>query len=88
MFLTIHAINGLCNVACFLGYLLPFISLLVLQRRVAAYRKIPLTILAIVIILGLIFYNWFFLGNTMVERLLYTALLCGIIGSGFLIRKW
>ena len=86
-FPSIHAINGLCNVACFLGYLLPFISLLILQGRAVAYRKITLTVLAIVITLGLIFYNWLFMGNTMIERLLYTALLCGIIGSGFLIRN-
>ena len=83
----IEVINGLCNVACFLGYLLPFVSLFILQRRTLAYRKIPLTVLALIIIVGLIVYNWFFMGNTMVERLIYTALLCGIIGSGFLIQN-
>ncbi len=83
----IAVINGLCNVACFLGYLLPFISLLILQRQVANYKKISLTVLALIIIVGLIFYNWLFMGDTMLERLLYTALLFGIIGSGFLIRN-
>ncbi len=83
----IAVINGLCNVGVFLAYLLPFISLLILQRSIGSYRKMPLTILAIAIIVGLIIYNWLFMADSLIERLLYTALLCCIIGSGFLIRN-
>ena len=83
---NIDIVTGLCNVGVFLFYLLPFISLLVLQRKMVAQRKTSLTILAIFIIVGLILYNWLLMGNTITERLLYTALLCSVIGAGFLIK--
>src|SRR5579872_6047182 len=85
---SINVITGLCNVCAFSAYLLPFVSLFVLQREKShPYSKILITILSIVILTGLILYSWMLMADTLPDRLLYTISLVIAIGLGFIIKK-
>lgn len=85
---SMDVVTGLCNVGVFLAYLLPFISLFILQRqRNHSYSRLALTIVSILIIIGFIVYNWMLMADTMQARLLYSAVLCLIIGLGSVIKN-
>ena len=81
--LNIDMIGNLCNLATISSFLLPFISLLVLQHRKGLSRSLFLPIIAIVITLGFSVYSWYKLGDTMTDRMIGTGLFITIIAFGY-----
>ena len=65
-----HSYCGiLSNMGVFLSFILPFVSLIILQRQRGKLSQIPLTVVALIIVIGLVLYCIFSLGTTMSERL-------------------
>lgn len=83
---NITIVGGLCNLGIFLSFILPFVSLLVLQKRVKTSYKLMLTLLALAIIVGLVAYSWYNLGSTIRERLLYSLILLIILTIGLIVH--
>lgn len=92
-FPSLAILGGLSNVGIVSFFLLPFLSLLNLQRRAGKIKNIPLTILAILAIIGLILYSIYTLGDsghhvaTWGEKALYLLPLLGLLAVGALIYK-
>lgn len=85
---SIWIVGGLCNVGVFMSFVLPFISLIILQHKRQAYHNIPLVVLALCIVTALIIYSASLLGTTMSERLVYTLpLTLPLFGSYFFYRN-
>lgn len=82
---SINTVGGLCNVGIVAAFLLPFISLLILQRRRGLVRKQPLTLLAIAATLGLIFYSWYQLDVTVAGRMANSLPIIAILIVGYLL---
>lgn len=72
---TIDRAGGLCILGVFLSFLLPFISLLVVQKRSKSKGKMLITLLAIILVVLLSGYSWYVLCPAMVERMIYTLVL-------------
>ena len=91
----IHSIpltGGLCILGTFLAFLLPFVSLLVVQiRKKVSALKITLSILGLIMAIGFCSYSWYNLSNNpdfhtaMIERLTYTAVLVAAFVVGMLL---
>ena len=80
---SIGVIGNLCNLGVFLSFILPLVSLIHLQRTGGKASKIPLTIAALIAVLGFTSYTIYVMGSTMTERLLYGSpmILALIIGA-------
>lgn len=63
-------IGSLCTMAVFLAFVLPLVSLLLLQKQRHAVRRMPLTVLALFTAVGLACYSWYTLGTSVTERML------------------
>jgi len=72
---TIDRAGGLCLLGVFLSFLLPFISLLVVQKRKQLNGKMLITLLAIILVVILSGYSWYVLCPAMAERMIYTLVL-------------
>lgn len=72
---TIDRVGGLCLLGVFLSFLLPFISLLVVQKRQKVKGKALITLLAIILVVILSGYSWYVLCPAMAERMIYTLVL-------------
>lgn len=72
---TIDRVGGLCLLGVFLAFLLPFISLFVVQQRSKMKYKMFITLLAIILVIILSGYSWYVLCPAMAERMIYTLVL-------------
>ncbi len=72
---NIARVGGLCLLGVFLSFLLPFMSLFVVQKRKNLTAKMPITLLAIILVILLSGYSWYVLCPAMAERLIYTLVL-------------
>ena len=82
---SIPLIGGLTNLGFFLSFILPCISLLIVQKRRNLYSKMPISILGLLLVLGFCIYSWLILSASMNERFLYTAILAVVFGIGMLL---
>ena len=71
----------------FLSFILPLISLIVLQQQRGKAAQIPLSVLALLLVLGLVGYSIFNLGTTMTERFLFALPLLAFLAVGLLLYK-
>lgn len=87
--IDIGIINGLCNMGILASFILPFISLFILQRRMGAYHKSWFTALAMLITIALVKYSIYCLAPTIYERVMYIIplLIILLIGSVVYDRK-
>lgn len=72
---TIDRVGGLCLLGVFLAFLLPFISLFIVQQRSKMKYKMFITLLAIILVILLSGYSWYVLCPAMAERMIYTLVL-------------
>ncbi len=84
---NIPIVGNICNMGVFLSFILPFISLIILQRRDGKVAQIPLTVLALLLVLGLIAYSLFNLGTTMSERFIFALPFLAFLAVGVLLYK-
>jgi len=84
---SIAWMGGLTNLCVFASFVLPFVSLLIMQRR--QNKSILLTALAIIAILFLTLYTWYTMGDTVLSRgvSLVPALIWLVCGFGIYRRK-
>ncbi len=84
---SIPVVGTLSNMGVFLSFILPFISLIILQRQRGKSSQLPLTILALVVVIGLVLYSAFNLGSTMRERLVFALPYLACLAVGALLYK-
>ena len=84
---SIAVIGNLCNVGVFLSFILPLVSLIILQRRSGKTNKVPLTILALIAAVGLSLYSIYIMADTMQDRLLYALPMLGALIIGALLMR-
>ncbi len=83
---SIPLAGGLCIFGVFLSFLLPFLSLLLVQvRKGASLFKKTVTIIGLVMAIGLCIYSWYTLSTEMSTRMLYSAVLAGAFAFGMFI---
>jgi amino acid transporter len=76
---------SLCNLGIFTSFILPFVSLLVIQQRSRNYGKILLTVLGLVAVMSLAVYSFINFGATMQERIIKAIPLMVAVAAGGLI---
>lgn len=84
---SIPIVGILSNMGVFLSFILPFVSLIILQRQRGKLSQIPLTVVALIIVIGLVLYCIFSLGTTMSERLLFSLPYLAFLAIGGLLYK-
>lgn len=82
---TIDRAGGLCLLGVFLSFLLPFISLLVVQQRRNLKGKMLISLLAIILVVILSGYSWYTLCPAMAERMIYTLVLATVFVLGMVL---
>lgn len=78
----IVVVGNLCNMTIASSFILPFISLLMVQKRTGRHGSSHLTILALVIAVLLSAYSIYVLAPTMTSRLMYLLPLLALLGVG------
>ena len=84
---SIPIIGNICNMGVFLSFILPFISLIILQRKRGRAAQIPLTIIGLLMVVGLVCYSIFNLGTTMTERFMFSLPFFAFLAVGALLYK-
>ena len=84
---TIDRAGGLCLLGVFLSFLLPFISLLIVQKSKQMKGKMLISLLAIILVVILSGYSWYVLCPAMAERLIYTLVLATAFVLGMVLYK-
>lgn len=87
LFPNINIIGNLCNVGVILSFILPLVSLITLQRRMGNAHKIPLTVIAIIVAVGLSIYSIYALADTTSERLMNLLPLVAFMILGALLMQ-
>lgn len=78
----INIVGGICNMGILSAFVLPFVSLFILQKKEQSYRKMALTSLALFITGGLVVYSFYAIADTTTERILFTLPLVGAVFGG------
>lgn len=84
---SIPIVGNICNLGVFLSFILPFVSLIILQRQRGKTSQVPLTVIALLMVLGLVVYSIFSLGTTMSERILFALPFFAFLAVGGLLYK-
>lgn len=84
---SIGLVFNLCNFSIFTSFILPFVSLMVLQRRAQTNYRLIMTALALLVVIVMAGYSWFNLGATMYERIINTTPFIIAIVLGLLVEK-
>ena len=81
---SIKMISGLSIFGILLSFILPFVSLLLIQRRTGKTSKIPLTVLALIVTIGLAAYALYDLAPDTITRLISLLPMLVLLGlAGF-----
>lgn len=78
----VNIVGGICNMGILSAFVLPFVSLFIIQKNSQSYRKMILTAVALIITSGLVIYSFYAIANTMTERILFTLPLVGASIAG------
>lgn len=84
---TIDVVGALCILGVFFAFILPFVSLIVVQRRSRKHRHVALTVIGLAVVLALIVYVLYGLAPTMKDRLIWSLPLIAFMGLGALIAN-
>jgi len=82
---NMDVIGGLCTMAVFLAFILPLLSLLLLEKQRRALHRLPLTIIALLTAVGLSGYSWFSLGSGVIERCLHCLPFAAVMLLGYVL---
>ncbi len=88
---SLALVGGLTILSVFLSFLLPFVSLLVVQLHRKNTKKVVLAIIGLIMAILFSIYSWYILSNNpdfhaaMIERLTYTAVLMAAFIVGMLL---
>jgi APA family basic amino acid/polyamine antiporter len=82
---TIDRAGGLCIFGVFSSFVLPFISLLIVQKRRNHFSKLPITILGLIFLLGFCTYSFTKLGTTLTECFIYSLVLLAAFAIGMIL---
>ena len=82
---SLPVVGGLTIFGVFLSFILPFVSLLVVQKRRNQRAKLPITIIGLLAVLGFCAYSWFTLSLIMSERIIRTVIIAGAFILGMLL---
>lgn len=83
----IEVVGGLCNTAIVLSFILPFLSLLMVQRRTGKFGSIWLTIAALIIAVVISLYSIYVLAPTVTQRLLYALPMLALLAVGAALNR-
>jgi amino acid transporter len=61
---------NICNLGIFLSFMLPLLSLIVVQRARQKHYRIAVSALALIVVAGMAIYSWFNFGATTYERII------------------
>ncbi len=80
---------SLCNLGIFSAFILPFVSLFVIQnRRSVSIMQRIITVIALIIVTGLAIYSFYNFGDTMQQRLMGAVpLFAALFFGGLLLQK-
>lgn len=84
---NVNLVGGLCNTGILLSFVLPLVSLFVLQTNKRQWHKRSLTIAALLVVAALVLYSIYRLGGTMGERLFFTLPFIAIVLAGLLVMR-
>jgi len=84
---AIGVVGALCILGVFLAFILPFISLIIVQRRSRKHRHIALTVIGLGVVFVLIAYIVYTLAPTISERALWLLPLAACIALGAVVTK-
>ncbi len=84
---SLDTLGNLCNSGVFLSFVLPFVSLIVLQRKAGKYAQVPLTIVALILVLCLVGYSIYSLGDTVMDRLYAAIPFLAFLGAGAMLYR-
>ncbi len=84
---SISIIGNICNLGVFLAFVLPLVSLIILQVKQGRSAQVPVSGTALLMIIGLVGYSIVILGSNTVERLLYASPLMVFLFLGGLLYK-
>jgi|ERR1700733_6059677 len=85
---SIPLTGGLCVLGVFLSFILPFISLLLIQKKnnLGTHKKI-ITVLGLIMVALFSAYSFYTLSPLMSERILYALVLIATIGIAWLVKN-
>ncbi len=84
---SIYSGACLCNRGVVLSFVLPFVSLILLQRKTGKQAQVPLTIVALLLVLGLVAFSIYNLGDSMMDRLYAAVPFFAFLGVGALLYR-
>ncbi len=85
---SISIIGNIAILGVFLAFILPLVSLIILQAQQGRSAQIPLSVVALLLVIGLVGYSVVVLGSNTAERLLYAApLVVFLLGGGLLYKR-
>ncbi len=84
---SIPIIGNIAILGVFLAFILPLISLIIIQRKQGKSAQIPISVGALLMIIGLVGYSIVILGSTITERLLHAAPLIVFLALGGILHK-
>lgn len=84
---TIDIVGALCILGVFLAFILPFTSLIIVQRRSRKHRHVALTVIGLGVVCALIGYIFVTLAPTMIERVIWLVPLALSIALGAVIAN-
>ena len=84
---SFDTLGNLCNSGVFLSFVLPFVSLIVLQKKAGKYAQVPLTVAALILVLCLVSYSIYSLGDTLMDRLYAAIPFLALLGAGALLYR-
>lgn len=82
---AVSVLGSVTNLCICASFVLPLISLFVVQGRRHSSRLI--TLIALMAITGLIIYSWYTLGDTMAMRLVYTIPMALVLLAGYMMYR-
>jgi amino acid transporter len=84
---SISIIGNTCNLGVFLSFILPLVSLIVVQRKTGKHGNVPLSILALLSAIALALYSIYNLGTTNSERILYALPFLLFVAIGAILSR-
>lgn len=84
---TIDIVGALCILGVFSAFVLPFVSLIIVQRRSRKHRHVALTVIGLGVVACLIVYIFIALAPTMSERAFWLLPLAACVALGAIISR-
>ncbi len=84
---AILIVSNLCISGVFISFILPFISLMIVQYENKKHHHIAMTVIGLIAVISLVFYSLYSLAPTMYERFVLAIPLLALFALGALIAK-